>query len=223
MGSEQARAARGMGCERLLVVPRVEQALATVDAVVLHLLRKRQCGGAQLPVRSRCLQPGQQHGRRMPSSSSSRVRRMRRSRVLACLASSTQQMNSLRARGVMSCQASSAAGVSFNPSQRSRGKFVHHPAGQAPTVHDSKGNRRPWRGDATALRKPRVPRRGPQHRVGRAPKGPAGRRRLGSNPAPSSRAASPSRVRPTRWTLRGRDEPYARCRFGHQDGSSQSS
>ena len=33
---------------------------------------------------------------------------MRRSRVIFCLASSTQQMNSLRARGVMSFQASSA-------------------------------------------------------------------------------------------------------------------
>ena len=35
------------------------------------------------PVRSRCLHPGQQQGRRWPSSSSSRVRRMRRSRVAA--------------------------------------------------------------------------------------------------------------------------------------------
>ena len=34
---------------------------------------------------------------------------MRRSRVIACFASSTQQMNSLRARGVMSLQAASAA------------------------------------------------------------------------------------------------------------------
>ena len=40
-----------------------------------------------LPLRSRCLHPGQQHGRRMPSSSSSCVRRMRRSRVFSCLAS----------------------------------------------------------------------------------------------------------------------------------------
>ena len=56
------------------------------------------------------LAPGQQQGRRWPSSSSSWVRRMRRSRVISCLASSTQQMNSLRARGVMSFQASSAVG-----------------------------------------------------------------------------------------------------------------
>ena len=57
------------------------------------------------PVRSRCLHPGQQQGRRWPSSSSSWVRRMRRFRVVSCLASSTQQMNSFRARGVMSFQA----------------------------------------------------------------------------------------------------------------------
>ena len=58
--------------------------------------------GRYLLARSRCLHPGQQQGRRWPSSSSSRVRRMRRSRVVSCLASSTQQMNSLRAKGVMS-------------------------------------------------------------------------------------------------------------------------
>ena len=64
--------------------------------------RQWSYAGRYLPVRSRCLQPGQQQGRRWPSSSSSWVRRMRRSRVVACLASSTQQMNSLRAKGVMS-------------------------------------------------------------------------------------------------------------------------
>jgi hypothetical protein len=41
-----------------------------------------------LPERSRCLHPGQQQGRRMPSSSSSRVRRIGRSRVAPFLASS---------------------------------------------------------------------------------------------------------------------------------------
>jgi hypothetical protein len=39
------------------------------------------------------MQPGQQQGRFFPSSNSSQVRRMRRSRVAACFASSTQQMN----------------------------------------------------------------------------------------------------------------------------------
>ena len=70
-----------------------------------------------VPLRSRCLHPGQQQGRRWPSSSSSWVRRMRRSRVFACLAASTQQMNSLRAKGVMSFQASRAVGLVISASR----------------------------------------------------------------------------------------------------------
>ncbi len=50
----------------------------------------------------------------MPSWSSSWVRRMRRSRVFSCFASSTQQMNSLRPSGVMSFQSSSAVGFFIN-------------------------------------------------------------------------------------------------------------
>ncbi len=75
------------------------------------------------PVRSRCLHPGQQQGRRWPSSSSSWVRRMRRSRVSSCLAFSTQQMNSLRARGVMSFHASRAVGFGTNASRKSPGSL----------------------------------------------------------------------------------------------------
>jgi hypothetical protein len=81
------------------------------------------------PVRSRCLHPGQQQGRRWPSSSSSWVRRMRRSRVVSCLASSTQQMNSLRARGVMSVQASSAVGLAIRALRRSPGSLCTTPPG----------------------------------------------------------------------------------------------
>ena len=81
------------------------------------------------PVRSRCLHPGQQQGRRCPSSSSSRVRRMRRSRVVCCLASSTQQMNSLRARGVMSFQAASAVGLAISALRRSPGSECTTPPG----------------------------------------------------------------------------------------------
>ncbi len=60
---------------------------------------------------------------------------MRRCRVLSCLASSTQQMNSLRASGVMSFQAASAA----QRLVQVRGQLVHHPtgnvlAGHTPTV-----------------------------------------------------------------------------------------
>ncbi len=82
-----------------------------------------------LPVRSRCVHPGQQQGRRWPSSSSSWVRRMRRSRVVSCLASSTQQMNSLRARGVMSRQASSAVWLEISALLRSRGSVCTTPPG----------------------------------------------------------------------------------------------
>src|SRR3954452_21157944 len=81
------------------------------------------------PFRSRCLQPGQQQGRRWPSSSSSCVRRTRRSRVVGCLASSTQQMNSLRANGVMSFQASSAVVFAINASRRSPGNGCTTPPG----------------------------------------------------------------------------------------------
>ena len=84
---------------------------------------------AYLPVRSRCLHPGQQHGRRWPSSSSSWVRRIRRSRVLSCLASSTQQMNSLRAKGVMSFQASSAVALAISALHRSAGSSCTTPPG----------------------------------------------------------------------------------------------
>ena len=91
----------------------------------------RECRSASryLPVRSRCLHPGQQQGRRWPSSSSSWVRRMRRSRVVSCLASSTQQMNSLRAKGVMSFQASSAVVFAISASRRSAGSGCTTPPG----------------------------------------------------------------------------------------------
>jgi hypothetical protein len=50
----------------------------------------------------RWMQPIQQQGRRLPSRSSSQVRRTRRFLVSNCFAFSTQQINSLRARGVIS-------------------------------------------------------------------------------------------------------------------------
>lgn len=53
---------------------------------------------------ARCVQPIQQQGRRLPSSSSWQVLRTRRFLVSICLAFSTQHMNSLRARGVISSQ-----------------------------------------------------------------------------------------------------------------------
>ena len=82
-----------------------------------------------VPLRSRWSHPGQQQGRRMPSSSSSCVRRMRGSRVVSCLAFSTQQMNSLRASGVMSFQASSAVGLATSATLRSWGSLCTTPPG----------------------------------------------------------------------------------------------
>ena len=92
---------------------------------------RRECRSASryLPVRSRCLHPGQQQGRRWPSSSSSWVRRMRRSRVVSCLASSTQQMNSLRAKGVIAFQTSSAVVLAISASRRSAGNLCTTPPG----------------------------------------------------------------------------------------------
>ncbi len=87
-------------------------------------------------MRSRCLHPGQQQGRRWPSSSSSWVRRMRRSRVVCRLASSTQQMNSLRAKGVMSFQASSAEALAISALRRSVGNSCDHPTGHSLDAHE---------------------------------------------------------------------------------------
>ncbi len=90
---------------------------------------QKSSAGCDLPVRSRCLHPGQQHGRRWPSSNSSCVRRIRRSRVMSCFASSTQQMNSFRARGVISLQASRAAGLAMSALRRSSGSLCTAPPG----------------------------------------------------------------------------------------------
>ena len=111
-----------------------------------------------LPVRSRCLHPGQQQGRRWPSSSSSWVRRMRRSRVFCCLASSTQQMNSLRASGVMSCQAVEAvvfptkacrrSDGSRAPPRRARARWSHR-HGSGPSAQPHLITAGGWRGRRT--------------------------------------------------------------------------
>ena len=72
----------------------------------------------------------------MPSSSSSLVRRIRRSRVAAFLASSTQQMNSLRAKGVMSFQARRAGSSATKASRRSAGSLWTVPPGTRWTFTD---------------------------------------------------------------------------------------
>jgi hypothetical protein len=97
-----------------------------------HLDLRRPTHPPQRPFRSRCGHPGQQHGRRMPCSSSSRVLRMRRSRVGSRFASSTQQMNSLRASGVMSIQAAIATVLVASASRRSPGSGCTVPPGVGP-------------------------------------------------------------------------------------------
>src|ERR1700742_1223153 len=54
---------------------------------------------------------------------------MRRSRVFSCFASSTQQMNSLRANGVMSFQAASAGAFPISAVRRSTGSLCTTPPG----------------------------------------------------------------------------------------------
>lgn len=74
-----------------------------------------------LPFFSLCMQPGQQHGRRLPSVSSVWVRSIRRSLVSMSLADSTQHIHSLRASGVMSRQAVNADILTVNAFCRSVG------------------------------------------------------------------------------------------------------
>ena len=62
-----------------------------------------------MALSGRCMQPIQQHGRRLPSASSVGARVSRRARVSACFASCIQHSHSFRANGVMSRQAAKAA------------------------------------------------------------------------------------------------------------------
>ena len=80
--------------------------------------------------RSRCLQPGQQQGRRFPSTGCSSVLRMRRERVIDCLASSIQQINSLRVKGVMPTHATSAAAFAPSACRKSAERSCTTPPGR---------------------------------------------------------------------------------------------
>src|SRR5256885_12769114 len=73
------------------------------DALSRRLSTQRTEGLSSLSFR--CVQPNQQHGRRFPSSSSERNRWMCWLLVSAFLGQSTQQIHSLRARGVRSSHA----------------------------------------------------------------------------------------------------------------------
>lgn len=77
----------------------------------------------------RWIQPTQQQGLRLPSRSSSQVRVRRRFLVLICFAFSTQQINSLRARGVMSSQRALTLRLLVSASLRSAGILCTVPPG----------------------------------------------------------------------------------------------
>jgi hypothetical protein len=78
--------------------------------------------------RARCGHPGQQHGRRFPSSRSVRARSMCLRRVSGVFTDSTQQIHSLRASGVMSSHLASAAASQTSASRRSAGSSCTTPA-----------------------------------------------------------------------------------------------
>ena len=69
----------------------------------------------------RCGQPAQQHGRRIPLRILSRPTSMRRFLVSACLADITQQIHSLRARGVISPHTSFTIGSDVIALEKSTG------------------------------------------------------------------------------------------------------
>src|SRR2546422_5096744 len=83
--------------------------VAHAGALLRLLSTQRTEGLSSLSLR--WMQPSQQHGRRFPSSSSDCNRRMCWLLVSAFFGQSTQQIHSLRARGVRSSHAASAFGV----------------------------------------------------------------------------------------------------------------
>src|SRR6266852_295832 len=89
------------------------------DALPRRLSTQRTEGLRSLSFR--CVQPSQQHGRRFPSSSSDRNRSMCWLLVSAFFGQSTQQIHSLRARGVRSSHAASAFGVAIKRRLKSIG------------------------------------------------------------------------------------------------------
>src|SRR6184192_1675944 len=89
------------------------------DALLRRLSTQRTEGLSSLSFR--CVQPSQQHGRRFPSSSSDRTRWMCWLLVSAFFGESTQQIHSLRARGVRSSQAARTFGLEIKTRLRSVG------------------------------------------------------------------------------------------------------
>src|SRR3977135_2616423 len=85
--------------------------VAHADALLRLLSTHRTEGLSSLSFR--CVQPSQQHGRRFPSSSSDCTRMMCWLLVSAFFGQSTQQIHSLRARGVRSCHAARTFGLAI--------------------------------------------------------------------------------------------------------------
>lgn len=122
-------------CTRPVVPGRCAGYLAFPFALGLGSLSIRtRCAHGLTGLSVRWMQPAQQHGRRFPSSSSSRIRSMRRFLVSSCLASSTQHRNSLRPRAVRACHRSRAGLSDNNALRRSAGISCTTPAAIASLV-----------------------------------------------------------------------------------------
>src|SRR5439155_18785331 len=89
------------------------------DALPRRLSTQRTEGLSSLSFR--CVHASQQHGRRFPSSSSDRSRSMCWLLVSAFFGQSTQQIHSLRARGVRSSHAARAFGMAIKTRLKSIG------------------------------------------------------------------------------------------------------
>src|SRR5438067_7152555 len=99
--------------------------VAHADALLRLLSTQRTEGLSYLSLR--WMQPSQQHGRRFPSSSSDCNRSMCRLLVSAFFGESTQQIHSLRARGVRSCHAARTFGLAIRTRLKSTGMVCATP------------------------------------------------------------------------------------------------
>src|SRR5437588_6810856 len=99
--------------------------VAHADALLRLLNTQRTEGLSSLSLR--WMQPSQQHGRRFPSSSSDCNRWTSCLLVSAFFGQSTQQIHSLRARGVRSCHAARTFGLAIRTRLRSSGTVCTTP------------------------------------------------------------------------------------------------
>src|SRR3979411_818667 len=99
--------------------------VAHADALLRLLSTQRTEGLSFLSVRG--MHPSQQNGRRFPSSSSDCTRWMCWLLVSAFFGQSTQQIHSLRARGVRSCHAARTFGLALRARLKSTGTVCTTP------------------------------------------------------------------------------------------------